>query len=131
MSIAQTLSISNASSEVTRKVAPGKENYDVFLKLLLEQMKNQDPTNPQDPAESLSQLAQLSQLEQLGSIDEAIGAMSQQIGAMSIMSLLGREVGLGDGPWTEVVGVETSESKFVGRLADGRQFLLNDLSRVR
>lgn len=38
--------------------------YDAFVKLLLAQLKNQDPTKPMDPTEYVGQLATLSQLEQ-------------------------------------------------------------------
>lgn len=39
-------------------------NYDSFLKLLIAQMKNQDPTDPMDAGEQMSQLASFSQVEQ-------------------------------------------------------------------
>ena len=39
-------------------------NYDSFLKLLIAQMKNQDPTDPMDASEQMSQLASFSQVEQ-------------------------------------------------------------------
>lgn len=39
-------------------------NYDSFLKLLIAQMKNQDPTSPMDASEQISQLASFSQVEQ-------------------------------------------------------------------
>ena len=36
----------------------------MFLQLLVAQLKNQDPLNPSDPAQFMSQLAQFQQLEQ-------------------------------------------------------------------
>ena len=39
-------------------------NYDSFLKLLVAQMKNQDPTDPVDASEQMSQLASFSNVEQ-------------------------------------------------------------------
>lgn len=40
-------------------------NEQMFLQLLVSQMKNQDPTNPTDPSQFVGQLAQFSELEQL------------------------------------------------------------------
>lgn len=37
----------------------------MFLQLLVAQMKNQDPTNPSDPTQFVTQLAQFSQLEEV------------------------------------------------------------------
>lgn len=53
-------------------------NEDTFLKLLVAQMKNQDPLKPQDGTEFLSQLAQFSQLEQLIAIREQLAALKPQ-----------------------------------------------------
>jgi flagellar hook assembly protein FlgD len=39
-------------------------NYDNFLKLLMAQMKNQDPTDPMDASQQIAQLATFSQVEQ-------------------------------------------------------------------
>ena len=50
---------------------------DAFLKLLVTQLQNQDPTSPQADGEFLAQLAQFSSLEQLTSMQltlEKIGA---------------------------------------------------------
>ncbi len=42
----------------------GNVDYDTFLKLLIAQARNQDPTNPTDPSQYVQQFATLSQVEQ-------------------------------------------------------------------
>jgi flagellar basal-body rod modification protein FlgD len=49
---------------------------DAFLKLLVAQIKNQDPLKPSDGAQFLAQLAQFSQLEQLMEIKDQLGKLS-------------------------------------------------------
>ena len=79
----------------------GKEE---FLKLLVAQLKNQDPMNPTRPEEMASQLAQFSSLEQLINVN---ALLTEQTASNSVMALainnsaavevLGKEVmALGD-----------------------------------
>jgi flagellar basal-body rod modification protein FlgD len=49
---------------------------DAFLKLLVVQLQNQDPTAPQSNTEFIAQLATFSSLEQLTSINKAVSSMS-------------------------------------------------------
>lgn len=48
----------------TKDADKASVNYDSFLKLLVAQMKNQDPTSPMDASQQMSQLASFSQVEQ-------------------------------------------------------------------
>jgi flagellar basal-body rod modification protein FlgD len=48
---------------------------DTFLKLLVEQLKHQDPMSPQDSAQFVAQLAQFNSLEQLISINTRLGQL--------------------------------------------------------
>ena len=50
---------------------------DAFLRLLVTQLQNQDPTQPQDTNEMLSQLAQFSSLEQLVGISDLLRGIEQ------------------------------------------------------
>ena len=50
---------------------------DAFLKLLVIQLANQDPTNPQSNTEFIAQLATFSSLEQLTQINQGVSAMSR------------------------------------------------------
>lgn len=55
---------SGTTSQTTGTAAPAPTEQ-MFLQLLVAQMKNQDPTNPSDPTQFVTQLAQFSQLEQV------------------------------------------------------------------
>ena len=51
----------------------GKEtDKDIFLKMLVGQMANQDPFNPQDPTQYITQLAQFSSLEQMMTLNDSM-----------------------------------------------------------
>jgi flagellar basal-body rod modification protein FlgD len=58
---------------------------DVFLQLLVTQLKNQDPLAPQDNSAFLAQLAQFSSLEQLQTISQntttLVGALGGAVAA--------------------------------------------------
>jgi len=55
----------------------------VFLKLLVAQMKNQNPNKPQDPTQMASQLAQFNMVEQQMSTNKYLASMAAAGGASS------------------------------------------------
>ncbi len=55
----------------------GKMDKDAFLKLMLTQLKYQDPMNPMQSHEMAAQLAQFSSLEQLSNIDNSIQGLKK------------------------------------------------------
>jgi flagellar hook assembly protein FlgD len=66
-----------------------------FLKLMLTQFKNQDPTKPVDSAQYVAQLAQFSQVQGLADLNSAFKTLSDSVTsnqALQASSLLGREV---------------------------------------
>jgi len=52
-----------------------------FLKLLVEQIKNQDPLNPTDGLQFVTQLAQFSELEQITNLTSDISGIKTDIEA--------------------------------------------------
>lgn len=72
-----------------------KLGKDDFLRLLVTQLKNQNPLNPQDPAEMTSQLAQYTSLEQLYNINEGLDGLkevAESTDRMSLLSMLDKNV---------------------------------------
>lgn len=62
-------------SKKMRAVGSDKLDKDAFMKLMLAQMKNQDPTNPLKSHEMAAQLAQFSSLEQLQNMNTSLDSI--------------------------------------------------------
>jgi hypothetical protein len=65
---------------------------DTFLKLLVAQMKYQNPLAPKDGSEFLTQTAQFTQLETLQNIEKAQSALAQSTQMLAAASMVGRSV---------------------------------------
>jgi flagellar basal-body rod modification protein FlgD len=75
--------------------APGSEIQDRFLKLLVTQMKNQDPLNPMDNAQVTSQLAQISTVNGIQQLNTTMQNLSSSFMAgqsLQSASLIGHTV---------------------------------------
>ncbi len=63
-------------SSKTDALAPDQlTNENTFLKLLMAQVRNQDPLNPTDSTQFIGQLVQFSQLEQLLGINQGVQSL--------------------------------------------------------
>ena len=79
------------SKGITAK-AMGKDD---FMKMLIAQLKNQDPTNPQQGSEFAAQLAQFSSLEQLSNLNAAMTAQNKNevnLTNAQLVSLIGKNI---------------------------------------
>ena len=72
----------------------GKES---FLRILTEQMKNQDPLNPQDEKAFIAELAQFNSLEQMLELNRGFAELSERFAQGQALALLGREVTINSG----------------------------------
>lgn len=72
-------------------------DYDTFLKLLIAQMKNQDPTQPMDPTEQVAQLATFSQVEQTIQTNKNLERLLTSSALSEADAVIGRTLTTADG----------------------------------
>lgn len=85
----------------------GALGKDAFLKILITQLQNQDPTNPMDDREFIAQMAQFSSLEQMQNMTIAMESLltsQQETQLMSYTSFVGKNV-----KWHELSEKELDE----------------------
>ena len=138
--------LENRKEEV-RQTGNNMLGKDDFLKLLITQLQNQDPTNPMDDREFIAQMAQFSSLEQMQNMTKAMEALlmsQQQSQMMEYTNFIGKEV-----QWHEISTEKDDEGNFivnegkgviqsvqfkdgepVFKLADGKEIAVGNISGV-
>ena len=81
----------------------GGMDYNAFLKLLIAQLKNQDPTKPMDNTEFVSQLATFSQVEQSIDVNKKLDSMLTSQSLSLADAVIGHKVTSPDGKTTGIV----------------------------
>lgn len=87
--------VAGASTAATTQKTAAQETEDRFLKMLVAQMKNQDPLNPLDNAQVTSQMAQLSTVTGINQLNDAVKLLSDSFMAgqsIQAASLVGHGV---------------------------------------
>jgi flagellar basal-body rod modification protein FlgD len=86
-----TATTATAATSSTKKADPvlGKDD---FLKLMVAQMKNQDPMNPADDKDNIAQMAQFSSLEQITNLATATQDLANKMSLTQNIGLLGHTV---------------------------------------
>lgn len=78
-------------------------DYDTFLTLLVQQMKNQDPTEPMDATEQIAQLATFSQVEQTIQTNKNLESLLQSSTLNQAGTIIGRTITNADASVTGVI----------------------------
>lgn len=89
---------------------PDQMNQDTFLKLMVAQLRFQDPSKPADPAAFISQSATFTQVSKTDELIKAVTANSLSQRAMSAGVLVGQEATFTGEDGKPVKGVITSVS---------------------
>ena len=82
---------------------------DEFLKLLITQLSNQDPTSPMENTEFIAQMAQFSSLEQMTNMNQEFAKMNSMLVSSQAVGTIGKtvDITLGDTKTTGVVEAVT------------------------
>ena len=97
-------------------------DYQSFLKLLIAEMKNQDPTKPMDSTQYVAQLATFSQVEQSVQTNTKLDQIMQSSALSQADALIGRNITSADGKTTgTVASVTLASSGLIAVLQDGTE----------
>lgn len=114
----------------------GNENLDkdAFLKLLVTELRHQDPTQPMENKEFISQMAQFSALEQMTNVNKSIQTLNKSSRSGEAYSLLGKQIKAFD-PLTGVKIEGTVTGMFykgedIRLVVNGREIGLGDVHAV-
>jgi flagellar basal-body rod modification protein FlgD len=129
-SVASTDGTTPTDFSKTKKDATGSEfglDKDAFLKILVEQLKNQDPSSPGDSTQYVQQMTSYSMLEQLTNISQAMQVQQANNAGTTATSLVGHTVTYLDADSHEQSGVVTSVEFTSG---DGPTLTIGDQSGI-
>ena len=116
---ATTATSSSAASQASAKASI---DYDSFLKLLIAQMKNQDPTDPMDASEQIAQLATFSQVEQSIQMNSNLETLITGNALTNASSYIGKTITSADEKTTGVVAsVRVYSDTMVATTTDGAE----------
>ena len=97
-------------------------DYQSFLKLLVAEMKNQDPTKPMDSTQYVAQLATFSQVEQSVQTNSKLDQLLQSSALSQADSLIGRTIASADGKTSgKVEEVRLAGTGLIAVLEDGTE----------
>lgn len=90
-----TIASSSATTSLSASTTDAAAMQDRFMKLLVAQLKNQDPMNPMDNAQMTSQMAQINTVSGIQQVNDTLKSMAAQFGTMQMMqgaSMVGHNV---------------------------------------
>jgi flagellar basal-body rod modification protein FlgD len=129
-----TTGTSGTGQNVLSKAA---EQKDMFLKLLVAQLKNQDPSSPMDQKDMMAQMAQFTSVEQMTKMVETLDTMSFNTSVSQSVGLIGHGVDYAVGDdiastieSANVTGVEMANGKINLVLDNGQKIDPTAIVRV-
>jgi flagellar basal-body rod modification protein FlgD len=119
--------VSGVGTTTATSAAKANVDYQSFLKLLVAEMKNQDPTKPMDSTQYIAQLASFSQVEQSIQVNAKLDSLLQLSQLSQASSIIGKTVTSGDGTVSGIVNsVQLTSEGLVALLDTGDKLLVGD-----
>lgn len=116
---------STAASAATAKTSAATVDYQSFLKLLVAELKNQDPTEPMDATQYMAQLASFSNVEQNIQTNNKLDDILQTSYLQQAGSIIGRTLTTPDGELTgKIAEVRVFDDGIVAVLESGDQVVV-------
>lgn len=130
MSTIDALSAASTNTTGTAQAAKKAQvDYDAFLKLLVAELENQDPTKPMESTEFVAQLATFSGVEQSIQTNTKLDALLAGNLLGQAGTMIGRTVTAGDVTGlVDSVAIEGGSASLV--LGDGRRVAFSEVSEV-
>lgn len=122
MFVPGTSNATAASTQQSQSAGGPAVDYQAFLKLLVAEMKNQDPTEPMNSTEYVAQLASFSQVEQSVQINSKLEQLLKTSAVAQADALLGHTITSADGLTSGVVAeVKLTADGVIAVTADGTE----------
>ncbi|WP_192177876.1 flagellar hook assembly protein FlgD [Mesorhizobium amorphae] len=122
MTVDMTTTIPTGANSTTTSTSKTAVDYQSFLKLLIAEMKNQDPTKPMDSTQYVAQLATFSQVEQSVQTNTKLDQIMQSSALSQADALIGRSITSADGKTSgTVASVRLASSGLIAVLANGTE----------
>jgi len=120
MAVDMTTTIPVGANQASQQTSKTAVDYQSFLKLLIAEMKNQDPTKPMDSTQYVAQLATFSQVEQSVQTNTKLDQIMQSSALSQADAIIGRSITSADGKTTgTVASVTLASSGLIAVLQDG------------
>ena len=120
MTVDMTTTIPTGANQATASTSKTAVDYQSYLKLLIAEMKNQDPTKPMDSTQYVAQLATFSQVEQSVQTNTKLDQIMQSSALSQADAIICRSITSADGKTTgTVASVTLASSGLIAILQDG------------
>ena len=122
MAVDMTTTLPVGANQTSQQTSKTAVDYQSFLKLLIAEMKNQDPTKPMDSTQYVAQLATFSQVEQSVQTNTKLNQIMQSSALSQADALIGRSITSADGTTTgTVASVRLASSGLIAVLQNGTE----------